>query len=89
MCKPVSHGCESCFKIGLRLWVLGVFVFVLSVSALGLLQFDYCLFCFYVVLSVSSPFRILRQADHIAEGKARPRHRELHAKLFSTSVWDL
>ena len=58
------------------------------VSALGLLQFDYCLFC-YVVSSISSPFRRLYQADHTAEGKAKPQHRELHALLFSTSVWDL
>ena len=60
----------------------------LPVSALGLLQFAYCLLCCYVVSSISSPFRRLRQADHIAEGKARPQHQELHALLFSTSVWD-
>ena len=63
--------------------------FSLPVSALGLLQFDNSLFCCYLVSSISSPFRRLRQADHIAEGKARPQHRELHALLFSTSVWDL
>ena len=61
----------------------------LPVSALGRLQFDYCLFCCYVVSLISSPFRRLRQAVHIAEGKARRQHRELHALLFSTSVWDL
>ena len=45
--------------------------------------------CFAVMWSPSSSFRRLRQADHIAEGKVRPQHRELHALLFSTSVWDL
>ena len=38
----------------------------LPVSALGLLQFDYCLFFCYVVSLISSPFRRLRQVDHIA-----------------------
>ena len=35
-------------------------------------------FC-YVVSSISSPLRELRQADHIAEGKDRPQHRGLRA----------
>ena len=61
----------------------------LPVPALGLLQFYYCLFCCYVVSLISSPFTRLCQADHIAEGKARPQHRELHALLSLTSVWDL
>ena len=48
----------------------------------GLLQFDYCLFGCYVVSSISSPFIRLRQADHIAEGKARPQPRELRTSSF-------
>ena len=60
----------------------------LPVSALGLLQFDDCLFCFCIISSISMPFRRLCQADHIAEGKTRPQCQELHALLFSTSVWD-
>ena len=51
--------------------------------------FLFCLFCCYVVSSTSSPFRRLRQADPIVEGKARPQHRELHALLFSTCVGSL
>ena len=47
-------------------------------------------FCCYVVSSISSPFRRLHQADHIAEGKARPQHRgELRALRFLNNVWDL
>ena len=42
-----------------------------------------------VVSSISSPFGRLCQADHIAEGKARPQHREVHALLFGNSVWVL
>ena len=50
------------------------------------------LFVFYVVSSISTPFRRLQRADHIAEGKARPQHQELHALLFANSlnsVWVL
>ena len=39
-------------------------------------------FCCCVVSSICSPFRRLYQADHIAEGKARPQHWERHALLF-------
>ena len=55
-----------------------VFLFnTLPVSVLGLLRFDYCLFCCYVVSSISSPFRRLFQADHMADEKTRPQHHTL------------
>ena len=49
----------------------------------------YCLFLLCVVSSISSPFRRLNQADHIAKGQARTQHRELHALLITNSVWVL
>ena len=41
------------------------------------------------VSSISSPFRRLHQADHIAEGKARPQHPELHALPFANRLKSL
>ena len=51
------------------------------------LDFSIRLLCLDVVSLISSPFKRVRQPDHIAEGKARSQHLE-HALLFSTSVWE-
>ena len=52
------------------------------------LDFSIRQLCLDVVSLISSPFKRVRQPDHIAEGKARSQQLE-HALLFSTSVWDL
>lgn len=59
-----------------------------TVSAVELIQFDHCLICGYIVSLINTPFRRFRQADHIADGKAKPQHRE-HAIFISTSQWDI
>ena len=43
----------------------------------------------FATISVISPFRRLRQAEHIAEGKATPQQKELRALLYANSVWVL